>query len=82
MEELSAGCPVRTPEEQSVVSHFQAHHRRDDEGRFVVPLPLKSDAKPLGESRSLAVRRFLSLERSLRAKNQFSEFSEVIDEYL
>ncbi len=79
VEELSTGCPVWTPEEQSVVFNF---HRRDDEGRFVVPLPRKSDTKPLGQSRTLAVRRFLSLERSLRAKNQFPEFSKVMVEYL
>ena len=36
---------------------------------------------PLGESRSLAVRRFLTLERSLRSKNCFEDFSAVIEEY-
>ena len=82
VEELSSGCPTLSPQEQSVVSHFQSYHRRDEEGRFVVPLPRKPDAKPLGESRSQAVRRFLSLERSLRAKDRFQEFGEVIDEYL
>ena len=77
VEELSSGCPTLSPEEQSVVSHFQSYHRRDEVGRFVVPLPRKPD-----ESRSQAVRRFLSLERSLRAKDRFQEFGEVIDEYL
>ena len=82
VEELSSACLTLSPEEQSVVSHFQNYHRRDEEGRFVVPLPRKPDAKLLGESRSQAVRRFLSLERSLRARDRFQEFSEVIDEYL
>jgi len=36
---------------------------------------------PLGESRSLAVRRFLSLERSLRCKDQFQGLGDVIEEY-
>ena len=35
----------------------------------------------LGESQSQAVRRFLSLERSLHLKNQFKEFGTVIEEY-
>jgi hypothetical protein len=50
-------------------------------GRFVVPLPKKQNVKPIGESRSQAVRRFLSLEHTLRAKNQFDQFGEVMKEY-
>lgn len=82
VEELRTGSPAVSPEEQSVFAHFQSSHHRDETGRFVVPLPRRPDAKPLGESRSLSVRRFLSLERSLRTKGQFQDFAEVIDEYL
>ena len=32
-----------------------------ESGRFIVPLPRKPDAKPIGESRSRAVRRFLAI---------------------
>ena len=46
-----------------------------------MPLPRKADATPLGESRSQAVRRFLSLEHSLRSKGQFSDFNAVMQEY-
>ena len=53
------------PEERSVVSHFKESHRRNEGGRFIVPLPQKPNSPSLGESRSQAVRRFLSLERSL-----------------
>ena len=52
-------------EEQTVVDHFNSNHHRDDEGRFIVPLPMKEDTKDLGESKLMAVRRFRSLERSL-----------------
>ena len=38
-------------------------------------------SKPLGESRSQAVRRFLTFERSLHHKGLFPEFKAVIDEY-
>ena len=44
-----------TPDEEAVVTHFRETHRFDSEGRFIVPLPMKPEAKPLGESRSLAV---------------------------
>ena len=75
-----------TSEEKSVMQNFIIHHSRTTEGQFVVPLPRKADAKPLGESRSQAVRRFLSLgflslERSLHSKNQFKEFGTIIEEY-
>ena len=76
--------PVETvslsAEERSVVNHFKVHHFRED-GRFVVPLPRKPDAQPLGESRSQAVRRYLSLERSLTAKDQFADVDDVMKEY-
>ena len=70
-----------SPEEQVVVDHFDKNHRRSESGRFIVPLPRKPQAKSIGESRSQAVRRFLSLERSLHAKGRFQEFSDVIEEY-
>ena len=63
-------------EERSVVNHFKAHHFRED--NFVVPLPRKPD---LGESRSQAIRRFLSLECSLYTKGQFADFNAVMKEY-
>ena len=68
-------------EERIVVQHFKANHIRNPDGRFVVPLPKKSDANALGESRSQAVRRFLSLEHSLKSKNRFEDFNGVIQEY-
>ena len=71
-----------SPEERSVVQHFQRNHRRAPDGRFIVPLPKKPHVPSLGESRSHAVRRFLSLERSLRAKNEFETFDSVMQEYL
>ena len=70
-----------TPEERSAMQHFKTNHRRTEDGRFVVPLPKRDNVKQLGESRSQTVRRFLSLERTLRARNQFVEFGKVINEY-
>ena len=71
-----------SPEERSVVQHFNKTHTRSAAGRFIVPLPKKPQSKPLGESRSQAVKRFLSLERSLNSRNQFGEFSAVMEEYV
>ena len=47
----------------------------------MVPLPKRDDVSKIGESRSQAVQRFLSLERSLHSKDQFSAFADVIEEY-
>lgn len=68
-------------EERTVVNHYKQSYVRKPERRFVVPLPKKSEKKILGESRSQAVRRFLTLERSLIKKNRFSEVNDVIQEY-
>ena len=70
-----------SPEEKSVVKHFQENHTRTASGRFMVPLPKKPCVKPLGESRTQAVRRFLSLEKSLHSRGQFKEFADVMEEY-
>ena len=70
-----------TQEEQLVVKHFRERHVRTTAGRFAVSLPRKPDSNALGESRSQAVRRFLSLERSLISKNQFDDFHKVMQEY-
>ena len=70
-----------SPEERIVMRHFEENHSRSETGRFIVPLPKNPHCKQLGESRSQAVRRFHSLERSLYAKGQFHEFATVMSEY-
>ena len=67
-----------TPEEKMVQRQFLVTHKRSEDGRFIVQLPRKPDAKALGESRAQAVRHFLSLERSLRSKGRFKIVDEVI----
>ena len=64
-----------SPKDRVVVKHFQDTHTHKDSGQFIVPLPKKTQCKPVGKSRSQAVRRFLSQERTLHSKNQFSEFA-------
>lgn len=81
IEESPRALPVFSLEDRAVIRHFEAEHRRTDEGRFEVPLPRKPDAKQIGESRSQAVRRFFSLERSLNLKNQFKKVDTVVQEY-
>ena len=79
-EKAVANCTL-TPEEQCALDHFNSHHSRDKDGRFVVPLPKRSMETKLGESWSQAVCRFLSFERSMHAKGVFSEVQRVVQEY-
>ena len=69
-------------EEKIVVNHFKETYTHNRDGRFIVTLPRRSDVKPLGESRSQAVRRFHSLERLLIKRNQHTPFNHVVKEYL
>ena len=64
------------------MNHLKTNHSRTEGGRFFVPLPKQPDAKLIGESRSQAVRRFLSLERSLNSRGQFQAFEPVMKEYM
>ena len=73
--------PSLSAEERSVMQHFMNSHSRDTTGRFTVPLPKRPNAKLIGESRTQAVRRFLSLERSLHSKGQCDAFKDVMEEY-
>ena len=70
-----------SPEENRIMEHFNEYHSRDEDGRFVVPLPRKENVPALGESKAQAIRRFKSMERSLRTKGNFGNFSEVMHEY-
>nr|CAI5866066.1 unnamed protein product [Callosobruchus analis] len=47
--------------------HFDKTTVRNDDGRFMVSIPFKDDVNKLGDSRVLAEKRFLSLERRLEA---------------
>ena len=82
IEEGPASDVAFSMEERSVLKHFNANHYRVEGGRFVVPLPKRSDAGKIGESRSQAARRFFSLERSLSSRNQFKKFESVMKEYM
>ena len=73
--------PLYSLEEQVVVDDFDVNCRRNEERRYIVPLPIKKEADPLGETRTMAVCRYFSVERSLRSKGKFEEFADVVDEY-
>ncbi|XP_062557884.1 uncharacterized protein LOC134222737 [Armigeres subalbatus] len=64
--ETIPSAPVRSTEESICEKHYAATTMRNPTGRYIVRLPRTEDSeKVLGESRSIADRRFLSLERRL-----------------
>ena len=69
MEDYNCKEAAFSVDERAVVEQFEQEHLRDDLGRFIVPLPMKERVSMLGESRSIAIRRFKALERSLRSKS-------------
>ena len=73
IEEAPSDRSSLSVEEHVVVCHFETNNCRSREGRFVVPLPKNPKMGAVGESRAQAVRRFLSLERSLNLKSRFQE---------
>ena len=84
IEETPNSDSTLTIEERKALSHFKENHYQNGDGRFVVPLPKDPNSrvtKPLGESRSRAVRRLIYLERSLHSRNAHKEFEAVIQEY-
>ena len=74
VEDYNLQQPLLFSEEQTVATHFERNHHKDETGRFVVPLPMKNDMNLLGKYRSLVVKWFKALERSLRVRSQSKEF--------
>ncbi|XP_011858530.1 PREDICTED: uncharacterized protein LOC105556071 [Vollenhovia emeryi] len=63
--------------------HFQKTHCRNEQGRFVVRLPIKEDvACNMGNSKDIAMKRFLSLERKLNKNPSLkTEYVKFLREY-
>ncbi|XP_076388980.1 uncharacterized protein LOC143264668 [Megachile rotundata] len=83
--ELEEGPRTRhfSAEEQDCEQHFVNHVTRDITGRYIVALPFNEKKQQIGESRSRAMNRFISLERRFkRDLNLKREYSNVIEEYL
>lgn len=76
--------PVRTikSEELQCAKIFKDHVTRDENGRYVVPLPFE-DKYELGESRSIAEKRLLSLKKKFKNNKEFEmQYENGMNEYL
>ncbi|XP_011865061.1 PREDICTED: uncharacterized protein LOC105560476, partial [Vollenhovia emeryi] len=78
--------PVRgesTIDELACEEFFENTYERNAKGRFVVKLPVKEDVmKQMGESKDIARRRFLSLERRLdKDRDLKKEYVQFMQDY-
>ncbi|XP_055590249.1 uncharacterized protein LOC129742374 [Uranotaenia lowii] len=73
-----------SPEEKRCERFFSKTVKREPDGRYTVSLPRNdSMLERLGESREIAVRRFLATERRLsRDENLRKQYEEFMEEYL
>ncbi|CAK9799871.1 hypothetical protein ANTQUA_LOCUS2267 [Anthophora quadrimaculata] len=70
-------------EEQACKIHYTTHTQRDPlTGKYIVQLPFKNNIHALGNSYSLALRRFLSLERQLDRNSEMkTQYTIFMKEY-
>ena len=54
--------------------HFKKHIKRNSKGRYIVALPFKQNAKNLGESRQIALKRLMFLEKRFKKTTAASGF--------
>ena len=78
-EEPSQPATTFSPEEIRVQDHYNSSHMYiPSVGKYMVSLPKKELDLTLGESRSQALKRFYSNERSLTNKGTWGQFQTVI----
>ncbi|XP_015438034.1 PREDICTED: uncharacterized protein LOC107193148, partial [Dufourea novaeangliae] len=68
--------------ERNCEDHFIKNTSRDSSGRYTVRLPFNETIYMLGESRTMAMNRFLALERKLHKNpSSLKQYSEFLEEY-
>ena len=73
---------ANSKEEKLCDSHFSKTVKRDENGRFVVTIPFKGHLSQLGDSRQMAERRLLNIEKKLLRNSELKrEYSEFLCEY-
>jgi hypothetical protein len=74
---------LRIRKEDATKVHFHCTVQRDVSGRFIVRLPFNQNPKNLGHSRSIAEKRFLTLENRIRNNINLSiEYHKFMNEYI
>ncbi|XP_049866222.1 uncharacterized protein LOC126366920 [Pectinophora gossypiella] len=82
MEEVNVP-PILSPDDRECEEIYTRTTVREKDGRYVVALPFKGDVSSLGDSRLMAERRFMCLERKMQSLPKLRKaYDDVIYEYL
>ncbi|GFT57376.1 DUF1758 domain-containing protein [Nephila pilipes] len=82
MEELSNLKSLLLEEEEFCETHFKSTYKINDQGRFVVKLPIYEDINQLGETKGLAISRLLAMENKFKFNSEFEkEYKDFMNEY-
>lgn len=82
VDNLDVGIPRLTASDHFCEEFYSETTYRDQSGRYFVRLPFKRDSTELGDSVSVATRRFLNLERKLhRNPDLLLAYSRFVEEY-
>lgn len=70
--------------EHECETHYSSNFSRDSSGRYIVKLPFREGNNvDLGDSRALAFRRFMNLEKRLRSNSELNNgYTDVMNEYI
>nr|XP_053620905.1 uncharacterized protein LOC128681202 [Plodia interpunctella] len=75
--------PILSPDDKVCEEIYSRTTTRDSNGRYIVALPFKGEVYSLGDSRQMAEKRFLCLERKLQASSSMKQaYDAVVREYL
>ncbi|GFW52450.1 DUF1758 domain-containing protein [Trichonephila clavipes] len=81
-EELSVKKQFLSDEEQFCENHFKSNFKYNDEGRFVVKLPIYRDTSRLGNTKGIAISRLLAMERRFQVDKDFErQYKKFMIEY-
>lgn len=86
LEEISDDTRSFTPDEQYCYDFYNKNTTRDKDGRFIVKLPFRTalySTAVLGQSRDIALRQFLQLEKRFVQNSNFKQqYAKNINDYL
>ncbi len=80
-EETPSDLSCFMEEEQQALDHFDKIHSRNEQGRYIVSLPMKSVSLSLGSSRGQACRRFYWNRQLLQHNGKYESFTKALQEY-
>ena len=80
--EKTPETPHLNADDKAALYHFQDTHQIEEDGRYKVRVPKTTDPSSFGESRHIAVKRFLQNERSLKKKDKLEDFNQALQEYV